>query len=56
MGQFLNVVVFVSEPQQEGRPFSGELVEASSREEMLSLFKGWEDEVIQIFEVWLIPF
>lgn len=56
MGQILNVVTFVSEPEREGRPFPGEVVKVSSRDELLSLFKGWENEVVEILEVCLIPF
>ncbi|XP_006457113.1 hypothetical protein AGABI2DRAFT_212377 [Agaricus bisporus var. bisporus H97] len=50
MGQILNVVTFVSEPEREGRPFPGEVVKVSSRDELLSLFKGWENEVVEILE------
>ncbi|TFK35822.1 FAD/NAD(P)-binding domain-containing protein [Crucibulum laeve] len=50
-GRLVNVAAYYSEPQNEGTTLQGAVVSDVSKEEMLSKFEGWEDEVISLLKL-----
>ncbi|KAF9445791.1 salicylate hydroxylase [Macrolepiota fuliginosa MF-IS2] len=49
-GRLINTIAFFSEPEKEGTPFPGEVVQEASQNEVLSRFGGWEDEVMELLK------
>ncbi|KAG7442159.1 FAD/NAD(P)-binding domain-containing protein [Guyanagaster necrorhizus] len=49
-GRFINVVAFSSVLSHEGKPFDGPFVAEANKDEMMSNFLDWEDEVKAILQ------
>ena len=47
----VNLVAFVSEPAREGSQYEGAWVRPAPTTDLLSTFKGWEEEVQALIEV-----
>ncbi|THH08560.1 hypothetical protein EW145_g2621 [Phellinidium pouzarii] len=55
-GRLMNVVAFCSWPDKVGTIFEGKTVEDRSKEELLELYAGWEEEVQKLLQVCLYNF
>ncbi|KAI5116471.1 hypothetical protein M0805_001634 [Coniferiporia weirii] len=49
-GRLINIVAFCSWPDKVGTIFEGKTVEDRSKEELLELYVGWEEEVQQLLQ------
>ncbi len=52
----MNFVGFVSQPEMEGTVWEGRTVEQRTHEDVAIAYQGWEAEVEQLVEVYLLVF